>query len=348
MLSVIDRRWRDHLYEMDYLKDGIGLRAMAQRDPLVEYQREGFAMFQSMMGQIREEAVGFLFNLEVEVTGGAEVQARGLTEEQNLQLSYTAPSEDADGGVEVRDERGRVDQGATARGGAARRGFSRPRRSRTASRRLSSRGTRRVRSAHRRARAGQSCRTPCRGSSEEVGRAGRGLAARGDSWRGPGRRRSEHGEVCRSPAAVDPDEPHRDGAGARGGVDDDDRLDGVIGRCVDPARSERDRRHGGPAALRLTRAGGDDRTKDEAGVGLRLEPAAHLLRIPRARHDLDRAARELRMSGRGSGSAVAGVRCRMNSSSMTASLDLRRRGPSLASACSNACAFALRCPIPAS
>ena len=67
VLSVIDRRWRDHLYEMDYLKDGIGLRAMAQRDPLVEYQREGFAMFQQMMGQIREETVGFLFNLDVEV-----------------------------------------------------------------------------------------------------------------------------------------------------------------------------------------------------------------------------------------------------------------------------------------
>jgi preprotein translocase subunit SecA len=69
VLSVIDRRWRDHLYEMDYLKDGIGLRAMAQRDPLVEYQREGFALFQSMMSQIREDAIGFLFNLEVEVTG---------------------------------------------------------------------------------------------------------------------------------------------------------------------------------------------------------------------------------------------------------------------------------------
>ena len=73
VLSVIDRRWRDHLYEMDYLKDGIGLRAMAQRDPLVEYQREGFAMFQAMMGPIREETVGFLFNLEVEVTPAEDV-----------------------------------------------------------------------------------------------------------------------------------------------------------------------------------------------------------------------------------------------------------------------------------
>ncbi len=120
VLSVIDRRWRDHLYEMDYLKDGIGLRAMAQRDPLVEYQREGFALYQSMMGQIREEAVGFLFNLEVEVTGGAggaSVQARGLTAPTApaSQLSYSAPSEDASGEVEVRNQRGQVERAATAR-----------------------------------------------------------------------------------------------------------------------------------------------------------------------------------------------------------------------------------------
>ncbi len=120
VLSVIDRRWRDHLYEMDYLKDGIGLRAMAQRDPLVEYQREGFALYQSMMGQIREEAVGFLFNLEVEVTGGAggaSVQARGLTAPTAPanQLSYSAPSEDASGEVEVRNQRGQVERAATAR-----------------------------------------------------------------------------------------------------------------------------------------------------------------------------------------------------------------------------------------
>jgi preprotein translocase subunit SecA len=67
LLSVLDRKWREHLYEMDYLQEGIGLRAMAQRDPLVEYQREGFAMFAAMMDSIREEAVGFLFHLEVQV-----------------------------------------------------------------------------------------------------------------------------------------------------------------------------------------------------------------------------------------------------------------------------------------
>lgn len=120
VLSVIDRRWREHLYEMDYLKDGIGLRAMAQRDPLVEYQREGFAMFQQMMGAIREETVGFLFNLEVEVNQAAgevevpSVAAKGLApSEGDARLSYSAPGEG--GGVEVRNQRGQIEQAATAR-----------------------------------------------------------------------------------------------------------------------------------------------------------------------------------------------------------------------------------------
>jgi preprotein translocase subunit SecA len=69
VLSVLDRKWREHLYEMDYLKEGIGLRAMAQRDPLVEYQREGFDLFNAMMEGIKEESVGFLFNLDVQVQG---------------------------------------------------------------------------------------------------------------------------------------------------------------------------------------------------------------------------------------------------------------------------------------
>jgi preprotein translocase subunit SecA len=122
VLQVIDRRWRDHLYEMDYLKDGIGLRAMAQRDPLVEYQREGYAMFQQMMGQIREESVGFLFNLEVEVAGEVDagtaapaITAKGLTQEtpDTEKLSYSAPSEQ--GGVEVRNQRGQIEKAATER-----------------------------------------------------------------------------------------------------------------------------------------------------------------------------------------------------------------------------------------
>ena len=67
VMSVLDRKWREHLYEMDYLQEGIGLRAMAQRDPLVEYQREGYLLFEAMMEGIKEESVGYLFNVEVEV-----------------------------------------------------------------------------------------------------------------------------------------------------------------------------------------------------------------------------------------------------------------------------------------
>ncbi|WP_062995256.1 preprotein translocase subunit SecA [Nocardia mikamii] len=74
LLSVLDRKWREHLYEMDYLKEGIGLRAMAQRDPLVEYQREGFDMFSAMLEGLKEESVGFLFNLQVEVQQAPEQQ----------------------------------------------------------------------------------------------------------------------------------------------------------------------------------------------------------------------------------------------------------------------------------
>jgi preprotein translocase subunit SecA len=88
VMSVIDRKWRDHLYEMDYLKEGIGLRAMAQRDPLVEYQREGYGMFQQMMGAIREESIGFLFNIEVQVQAAEQVKP------DTKQLTYTSPSED--------------------------------------------------------------------------------------------------------------------------------------------------------------------------------------------------------------------------------------------------------------
>jgi preprotein translocase subunit SecA len=85
VLSVLDRKWREHLYEMDYLREGIGLRAYSQRDPLVEYQREGFDMFGAMMDGIKEESVGYLFNLEVQVDqgegpGGVELAEGDLVE----------------------------------------------------------------------------------------------------------------------------------------------------------------------------------------------------------------------------------------------------------------------------
>ena len=95
ILSVLDRKWREHLYEMDYLRDGIGLRAMAQRDPLIEYQREGYDLFTAMMDSIKEETVGYLFNVEVQVQQAPVVQPAELT--------YSAPNED--GAAETHQER---------------------------------------------------------------------------------------------------------------------------------------------------------------------------------------------------------------------------------------------------
>ncbi len=127
VLSVLDRKWREHLYEMDYLQEGIGLRAMAQKDPLVEYQREGFDMFSAMMDGIKEESVGYLFNLEVQVEqqveevpvedvkpvadlekqdavpaqGGPrpEIRAKGLDAPQRRALHFSAPTVDGEGGT---------------------------------------------------------------------------------------------------------------------------------------------------------------------------------------------------------------------------------------------------------
>ncbi|HSE69721.1 MAG TPA: SEC-C metal-binding domain-containing protein, partial [Nocardioidaceae bacterium] len=134
LLSVLDRKWREHLYEMDYLREGIGLRAYSQRDPLVEYQREGFDMFSAMMDAIKEESVGFLFNLEVQVEeepaagvvtdeGAAEfgpavaqaaaagheapnIVAKGLQAPARPQhLAYSAPDEVGEAEVRAEDEK---------------------------------------------------------------------------------------------------------------------------------------------------------------------------------------------------------------------------------------------------
>jgi preprotein translocase subunit SecA len=122
VLSVLDRKWREHLYEMDYLREGIGLRAYSQRDPLVEYQREGFDMFAAMMDGIKEESVGYLFNLEVQVEAepvaeeeieagpalsqaaaaghAPAISAKGLeSPKKPAGLAYSAPSETGDAEV---------------------------------------------------------------------------------------------------------------------------------------------------------------------------------------------------------------------------------------------------------
>ena len=118
LLTVLDRKWREHLYEMDYLREGIGLRAMAQRDPLVEYQREGATMFEGMMAAFLEEVVGYLFNLEVSIEptpqpqpvgvhvdgGGAPATARSLLGQDaeptpRHALNYSGPDESGQASV---------------------------------------------------------------------------------------------------------------------------------------------------------------------------------------------------------------------------------------------------------
>jgi preprotein translocase subunit SecA len=98
ILSVLDRKWREHLYEMDYLQEGIALRAYAQRDPLVEYQREGFDLFGAMMEAIKEESVAYLFNLEVQVDqeGPAAADRAPVADEASAaQAAAAAPGVEA-------------------------------------------------------------------------------------------------------------------------------------------------------------------------------------------------------------------------------------------------------------
>jgi preprotein translocase subunit SecA len=72
MLNVIDTHWREHLYEMDYLREGIGLRAIGQRDPLVEYKNEGFRIFETMVEAVKDDFVKFIFHVEVSEQALAE------------------------------------------------------------------------------------------------------------------------------------------------------------------------------------------------------------------------------------------------------------------------------------
>ena len=159
VLSVIDRRWRDHLYEMDYLKDGIGLRAMAQRDPLVEYQREGFALFQHDDGRrsarSRSASCSTSRSRSTRLAGevaAPAVAAKGLDRGHvpPRRCSYSAPTDD--GGVEVRNQRGQLEQAATARAQTRRRSR---RRSTTCSARTASRSTRAGAARRGRVRSGR-------------------------------------------------------------------------------------------------------------------------------------------------------------------------------------------------
>ena len=104
ILTVLDQQWREHLYEMDYLKEGIGLRQFAQRDPLVEYQREGFLLFDAMNDAIKEETVRLLFNAQIDP---AEVEA-SLPEPKEERLTMVAPNEDGEAESFAMDDEGRA------------------------------------------------------------------------------------------------------------------------------------------------------------------------------------------------------------------------------------------------
>ncbi|WP_295661137.1 preprotein translocase subunit SecA [uncultured Nocardioides sp.] len=101
ILSVLDRKWREHLYEMDYLREGIYLRAYSQRDPLVEYQREGFDMFAAMMDGIKEESVGFLFNLQVEVDDDTDDDEHDHADHEHADHDHVAADVPVAGGIDM-------------------------------------------------------------------------------------------------------------------------------------------------------------------------------------------------------------------------------------------------------
>src|SRR5439155_1830148 len=95
MLAVIDQKWREHLYEMDYLQEGINLRAMGQRDPLVEWQREGFDMFEAMMGAVEDDFVRYVFHLQV-------VREEAPAAQRPRRLQYSAPEGPVQGSEALR------------------------------------------------------------------------------------------------------------------------------------------------------------------------------------------------------------------------------------------------------
>jgi preprotein translocase subunit SecA len=129
VLSVLDRRWREHLYEMDYLREGVGLRAMAQRDPLVEYQREGYDMFNAMMEGIQEESVSALFMLQIEVQENPIVEENGAP--NGVALAPSAPAQAQPQAQQATQQNGRQPGGQRprprgARGGGAHAGGGQP------------------------------------------------------------------------------------------------------------------------------------------------------------------------------------------------------------------------------
>ena len=88
VLQTVDTRWREHLENMDYMREGIGLRGLAQKDPLVEYRNEGHLMFQDLNRAIREEVVTLLFHAEVTPDDGSNALQQQQGSDGNGSLSY--------------------------------------------------------------------------------------------------------------------------------------------------------------------------------------------------------------------------------------------------------------------
>ena len=98
MLQIVDTQWKDHLYSLDHLKEGIGLRGYGQRDPLVEYKKESFTLFQDMRARVEEEIVRYLWWLKPVVEGEADappLRTPRTPARRPQQLSYNDPSADA-------------------------------------------------------------------------------------------------------------------------------------------------------------------------------------------------------------------------------------------------------------
>ncbi len=96
MLNIIDAQWKDHLLALDHLKQGIGLVGYGQKDPLVEYKKESFDMFQAMLDRIDTTTIRSLFNLQVVVEESAEeIQRRRLAARRRGSMQFTGPNQGA-------------------------------------------------------------------------------------------------------------------------------------------------------------------------------------------------------------------------------------------------------------
>ena len=151
LLQIIDERWREHLHDMDYLREGIHLRGFAQIDPLVAYKNEGFEMFTALINSIWEEFARYIFHVEVEIEG--ENGAEGLRRRRPAGVAHGSVVQHGQPPVPGRHRRGPAERAGRRRGGRGARGRGR-----------------RGRVCRRRGRRAGAGRDPPRGRAEQIGR----------------------------------------------------------------------------------------------------------------------------------------------------------------------------------